>query len=544
MFSQIRNSQQVKNENESEGIKSNINLLYKLTNELNEKDLEIYRKEKIQENILNYIPDCIFIISKNGIIESMNKSARDLFDGKVLPGMIYTKISQFLDLSIDNCVITRTLKTFKTAVKNIKYTENEKIYSLISIPIFDDKNNLLNILLQFRDITDILESHNRFCLVVDEANMFYWDLDENYEQIILLKDLVDNMSSLPEFNKFSELVSLLSKVVHKDDIEKVKNKILNNLLFPNTTEFYLNFRIKNINGEYVWLFVKCRINKTDDFIDVNNIYTIKKYLKITGIVISDKKFNNIRESKNVDDIFTYIEEFTSLQLSTFSNDRNSNIKNMLELMKKQFNPNQIVYVKLKRNIAIPDNEEVLNNELEKLKPQFLNRLHESEHIYEESKRNAKDYFLLSFNKYSHAILILYFANAEKRKENLIKNNEILDLYINAIKNEENLLKISELNEFLKKKKIVWIEDDTGLIIKMNVNLKKIILKVIDPELFDMVSSYRYYFINAFPKCIKDVFSECSEKDLKINKNKRKFYLECSEIYIKGNKNKLFKIKRF
>ena len=124
-----------------------------------EKDLQIsekkYRTLFLEfQSILDSVPDGIIVLEKNHSINWMNYYAKNVINYKVIKvnDKYCCKILFDQDLPCNVCLVDESARTKKPQQREFSINDG-KIMEMRSIPILDDQNELISIIIMIRDIT-------------------------------------------------------------------------------------------------------------------------------------------------------------------------------------------------------------------------------------------------------------------------------------------------------------------------------------------------------------------------------------------------------
>ena len=239
---------------------------------------ERIRSEKRIKTTLQSIGDAVITTDKNGLITSMNEEAERLTKW-TLQEAYNQKLS-----AVFNTLNSKTGKKTQNSVKTIKKDDGiegltdhttliAKEGSIIQIahsksPIRDDKDQIIGVVLVFRDVTKeyemneaLKESKQRLSHAMEGANAGLWDWDIQSGKTFFNERWAEMVGY-----KLNELFPLSIKtwenLCHPDDLIIARKKHKDH--FERKTAIYESeFRMKHKNGNWIWVLARGKVAEWD-----------------------------------------------------------------------------------------------------------------------------------------------------------------------------------------------------------------------------------------------------------------------------------------
>jgi PAS domain S-box-containing protein len=226
----------------------------------NTQDLQVLSKYEGNKNFKIVAVNKAFIKKANQF--GLNITENELI-GKSLKELLFDI------LFLDQEVIDYTINYYQEAIetrKQVDRTEsiiiNEKSYHSKTsyTPIFNLEDETSYVFYNSHDISNETESlqllqksKDRFALAVEGANDAIWDWDNLESDEYWWSDrLYEILGYQP--GEVEVRISNWKKWMHPDDYDLVMERLVNH--FENKLPYKVEFRMKNKNGDYVWLFVR------------------------------------------------------------------------------------------------------------------------------------------------------------------------------------------------------------------------------------------------------------------------------------------------
>ena len=245
-----------------------------IQNEFNER----IRSEKRIKTTLQSIGDAVITTDKNGLITSMNEEAERLTKWTLQEAYNQKLSAVFNTLnSKTGEKIQNSVKTFKEddGIENLTNhtTLIAKEGSIIQIahsgsPIRDDKDQIIGVVLVFRDVTKeyemneaLKESKQRLSHALEGANAGLWDWDIQSGKTFFNERWAEMVGY-----KLNELFPLSIKtwenLCHPDDLIIARKKHKDH--FERKTAIYESeFRMKHKNGNWIWVLARGKVAEWD-----------------------------------------------------------------------------------------------------------------------------------------------------------------------------------------------------------------------------------------------------------------------------------------
>jgi diguanylate cyclase (GGDEF)-like protein/PAS domain S-box-containing protein len=162
------------------------------------------------------------------------------------------------------CPVQETIRTLKPACCIVSFRDNNNntgFLDLYSFPMFDEKTkNLIGVIEYARDITKrrnaeeaLRVSEERFRTVADFT--YDWEYWQGMDKrMIYVSPSCERITGYAQ-DDFMNDPGLIEKIVHKEDIEKLRREISG--CIEKNSKFETNFRIINRSGKTVWINHVC-----------------------------------------------------------------------------------------------------------------------------------------------------------------------------------------------------------------------------------------------------------------------------------------------
>lgn len=229
-------------------------------------------KEKLKKNarylksIILAIPETIFVLNENGKYldvwrsdEECSKEKNTKLIGKKIddffPKVVARKYHKYIRLAIQ----TKKVFTFDYFIK----INNKKNYFDVSIEFLELREDISNVLVVIREVTDYIETKNilnlekeRLELAVEIGGLGIWEYNFNTNQ----NQYYENWGKMLGYNSYEIDITNegWENLIHKDDKEEVVNA-LNDYLEGKSKSYKKKYRLIKKDGSYKWIYDVAKI---------------------------------------------------------------------------------------------------------------------------------------------------------------------------------------------------------------------------------------------------------------------------------------------
>jgi PAS domain S-box-containing protein len=220
-----------------------------------EAEKKLQEQNALLEGVLDAIPDMIGIQYPNHDIERYNKAGIDFFE-KYNLDYKNKKCFEIINQTqiCENCATEKSKKSKKIEYCEKFLPEINKYFYCISNPILDDNGNVVKIIEQIRDVTELklqekklIDSEEKYRHLVESSNDIIFKI--NKERKI---SFVSTAFSKILKRNIDEILGLrVDDVAHPDDLEALLIQI--NKINLNKTEVRdFEFRLQHADGQWRW----------------------------------------------------------------------------------------------------------------------------------------------------------------------------------------------------------------------------------------------------------------------------------------------------
>jgi PAS domain S-box-containing protein len=209
------------------------------------------------DKIMDSISDWITIINTDLKIKYSNDSCKNIINlsKKDVIDKCCCKLIHNLDNPPENCPINKMFKSKKTEKTEIHLKENNKWYSVVVNPIFDNNKNIIAAVHIVRDITDkkkteeeLKISYDRLIKSQNIAKIGNWEWDIKNDKLWWSNELYKIFGIKKDEFKLS--FENIVNIIHPDDRDN-NRKIVDKLLKIGGA-YTIEFRILQTNGKIKW----------------------------------------------------------------------------------------------------------------------------------------------------------------------------------------------------------------------------------------------------------------------------------------------------
>ena len=220
-----------------------------------EAEKKMHEQNALLEGVLDAIPDMIGIQYPNHDVERYNKAGIDFFE-KYNLDYKNKKCFEIINQSqvCEDCATEKAKKSKKIEYCEKFLPEINKYFNCISNPILDDNGNVVKIIEQIRDVTELKlqeqklkESEEKYRQLVESSNDIVYKINKERKISFIssafqriLKRNIDEIIGLP-----------VNSLVHPDDYDNLLMQIsIINQKKSEVKDF--EFRLQHSDGQWVW----------------------------------------------------------------------------------------------------------------------------------------------------------------------------------------------------------------------------------------------------------------------------------------------------
>jgi len=216
------------------------------------------KSEQSKKAILNASKDNMMLIDTNGNIIETNGAVLKLLNVRKVDA-IGRNLSWFFGEKHQNKrmdYIKEVINTKKPVYHlDVAYNRN---WDTSFYPVFDQNNNVISIAVYQRDITvktrtetKLRESEERLNLVLEAAQLGWWDFD-------FITNTVSRNNTWYEMLGYKEEpkntdIKFYTSIIHPEDINSIQTSIVNHES-GKSESYSFEHRLKNVKGEYRWIY--------------------------------------------------------------------------------------------------------------------------------------------------------------------------------------------------------------------------------------------------------------------------------------------------
>jgi|LGOV01.1.fsa_nt_gb diguanylate cyclase (GGDEF)-like protein/PAS domain S-box-containing protein len=234
--------------------------------ESNKLKEELKKNARYLKSIILAIPETILVLNENGEYidvwlsdeECSKEKFAELIGKKIdefFPKAVARKYHKYIKLAIQ----TKKALTFDYFIK----INNKKNYFDVSIEFLELRENMSNVLVVIRDITDYIETKNilslekeRLELAIEIGGLGIWEHNINADQTQYYEKWEEMLGY--SGNEIDKTNDGWIKLIHKDDKEEVLNA-LKDYLEGRSKSFKKKYRLIKKDGTYKWIYDVAKI---------------------------------------------------------------------------------------------------------------------------------------------------------------------------------------------------------------------------------------------------------------------------------------------
>lgn len=242
--------------------------------ELSKAQQTIILQKKLQDTLINNIPDFIYIkdtqlrylLVNRALAEDLNKQQQEII-GKNVSEFLSSELAEFYN-KMDYQVL-QTQKPIYNIEQKFVSPQGKERWTLVSkLPLFDENNNIYAIIGISRDITEqkikeeiIIEKNRQFENTIKNLEDIYFKTDLEGNLIFASKSIEKHFQhSIEEIKKMDIFKKFIKSLNFSIDKYKQNGKILENKSFKNIS---FNFKLKNGKNFYGIVNLNVWTNKLD-----------------------------------------------------------------------------------------------------------------------------------------------------------------------------------------------------------------------------------------------------------------------------------------